>query len=106
MSEFTSPPEAPTPAEVRQAWPETVAALPAGTHVTGRVVGRQRFGVFIRIEGHANAVGLAEVGGNMPHHMELPRVGVEVGGMVVDHADHNHQIKIKLDEWTARPAGG
>ncbi|WP_181512537.1 MULTISPECIES: hypothetical protein [unclassified Streptomyces] len=105
MSEFPWPPESPTATEVRQFWPETVAALPVGTHVTGRVIGRQRFGVFIRIEGHANAVGLAEIGG-MPHHMELPQPGVEVGGLVVDHADHNHQIKIRLDEWMADPAGG
>ncbi|GGN77486.1 hypothetical protein GCM10011579_059780 [Streptomyces albiflavescens] len=105
MSEFAWPLESPPPEEVRQSWPKTVAALPAGTHVTGHVIGRQRFGVFVQIKGHANAVGLAEVRGNMPHHMELPQLGAEVGGWVVDHADHNHQVKIRLDEWTADPAG-
>ncbi|MBB4791799.1 hypothetical protein [Streptomyces nodosus] len=44
------------------------------------------------------AVGLAEVGG-MPQDMDLPAVGAEVAGKVVWDADHNHQVKIKLDEW-------
>ncbi|MFF2430626.1 hypothetical protein [Streptomyces mirabilis] len=64
----------------------------------GEVIGRQRFGVFIRIDGVPAAVGLAEVG-SMPHGMELPVMGAVVAGTVVWHADHNHQVKIKLDEW-------
>ncbi|MFD3519273.1 hypothetical protein [Streptomyces sp. NPDC058653] len=105
MSEFVWLLKLPPPVEVRQSWPKTVVALPVGTHITGRVIGRQRFGFFVQIEGHADAVGLAEVGGNMPHHMELPQLGAEVGGWVIDHAGHNHQVKIRLDEWTAGPTG-
>ncbi len=45
-----------------------------------------------------DAVGLAEVGG-MPHDLELPAMGAAVSGVVIWHADHNHQVKIKLDEW-------
>ncbi|MFE5142334.1 hypothetical protein ACFRDV_32515 [Streptomyces fagopyri] len=87
---------------VRQSWVETVAALPVGTRVVGEVIGRQRFGVFIRIDGVSNAVGLAEIG-SMPHDLELPAMGAEVAGRVIWHADHNCQVKIKLVEWD-RPA--
>lgn len=83
---------------VRESWAATVAALAVGTRIAGEVIGRQRFGVFIRIDGVPEAVGLAEIG-SMPHDMELPVVGAEVAGTVICHADHNHQVKIKLDEW-------
>jgi hypothetical protein len=35
----------------------------------------------------------------MPHDLELPAVGAAVAGVVIWHADHNHQLKIKMDEW-------
>lgn len=35
----------------------------------------------------------------MPRCMELPHVGEHVIGRVVWHAEHNHQVKIKLTEW-------
>ncbi|MDH6699781.1 hypothetical protein P3T26_004242 [Streptomyces sp. MAA16] len=35
----------------------------------------------------------------MPHHMELPALGATVAGEVIQHADHNHQVRIRLDEW-------
>ncbi|WP_329456744.1 hypothetical protein [Streptomyces sp. NBC_01497] len=44
------------------------------------------------------AVGLAEITG-VPQGMELPALGAEVAGTVIWHADHNRQVKIKLDEW-------
>ncbi|MFE1295757.1 hypothetical protein [Streptomyces sp. NPDC058731] len=100
MGEYEWPagPDVPAAETVRRCWAATVAALPVGAWITGEVVGRQRFGVFIRIHGVPDAVGLAEVGG-MPHDMELPAMGAEVTGKVVWHADHNCQVKIKLDEW-------
>ncbi|AVH58699.1 MULTISPECIES: RNA-binding protein [Streptomyces] len=100
MDEYALPtgPEVPAADRVRQSWAATVAALPVGARIEGEVIGRQRFGVFIQIDGMPEAVGLAEVG-SMPHDMELPAMGAEVTGTVVWHADHNHQVKIKLDEW-------
>ncbi|TFV34243.1 hypothetical protein E4K10_05575 [Streptomyces sp. T1317-0309] len=62
--------------------PATVSALPLGSHVSGRVIGRQPFGVFLLIDGVPNAVGLAEIAA-MPHHMELPAVGAAVTGEVI-----------------------
>jgi hypothetical protein len=83
---------------VRQSWATTVAALPADARIKGEVIGRQRFGVFIRIDGVPDAVGLAEIG-SMPHDLELPAMGAEVAGRVIWHVDHNCQVKIKRDEW-------
>ncbi|MEW1561759.1 hypothetical protein AB0454_02100 [Streptomyces sp. NPDC093509] len=100
MDEYRLPagPGVPAAEAVRQSWTATVAALPEGARIRGEVIGRQRFGVVIRIHGMPDAVGLAEVG-SMPHDLELPAMGAAVAGVVVWHADHNRQEKIKLDEW-------
>jgi small subunit ribosomal protein S1 len=81
------------------AWPATCQALPTGTQITGQVIGRQRFGVFLSIDQHPDAVGLAEITA-MPRCAILPQVGAQVSGEVIWHADHNHQVKIKLTEWS------
>ncbi|MGA4947461.1 hypothetical protein NCG97_18715 [Streptomyces lydicamycinicus] len=101
-------------ARVREAWDRTVADLPAGTPVTGEVIGRRPFGVFLRIDGHPDAVGLAEAV-RMPGCGTLPLMGERVSGEVIWHAAHHHQVKIELTEWaghedrlsarSARPAG-
>lgn len=69
-----------------------------GTQVTGEVIGRQPFGVFLRIDSAPDAVGLAEITA-MPHSSELPQIGAQVSGEVLWHAEHNHQVKIMLSEW-------
>ncbi|MEU0787495.1 hypothetical protein ABZ341_38890 [Streptomyces sp. NPDC006173] len=101
MDEFRWPagPGVPTVEAVRQGWTATVAALPEGARIKGEVIGRQRFGVFIRIQGVPDVVGLATEVGSMPHDLELPSMGAAVAGVVIWRADHNHQVKIKLDEW-------
>ena len=90
----------PTAEAVRRNWATTVAALPVGTRITGQVVGRRPFGVFIRVDGVPDAVALAEIAG-MPLGTELPALGATVAGEVFWHA-HNHQVRVRLDEW--RPA--
>lgn len=65
-----------------RSWAATVAALPVGARVAGEVIGRQRFGVFIHLDGVPNAVALAEVTA-MPHEMELPALGARVEGEVL-----------------------
>ena len=35
----------------------------------------------------------------MPRGMDLPALGALVSGEVLWHADHNHQLKVRLDEW-------
>jgi ribosomal protein S1 len=88
----------PAPESIEQSWPATVSALPVGSHVSGRVVGRQPFGVFLLIDGVPNGLGLAEITA-MPLKMELPVVGTTVAGVVLWHAERNFQVKTKLDEW-------
>ncbi|MYW15956.1 hypothetical protein GT039_10195 [Streptomyces sp. SID2955] len=63
-------------------------------------MGRQRFGVFIRIDGVPYAIGLAEITA-MPLGVGLPALGAFVSGEVIWHAAHNHQVKVRLDEWRA-----
>ncbi|MFJ8362757.1 hypothetical protein [Streptomyces sp. NPDC093984] len=92
--------EAPAAEAVQSSWAVTVSALPVGTRITGEVIGRQRFGVFIRIDGVANAIALAEITA-MPHGTDLPALGAFVSGEVLWHAAHNYQVKVRLDEWVA-----
>ncbi|WP_206697806.1 hypothetical protein [Streptomyces sp. WAC00263] len=100
MPEFSWPDRSQVPASdaIVRSWPATVSALPVGSLVSGRVIGRRPFGVFLLLDGVSNAVGLAEITA-MPHHMELPAMGATVAGEVIWHADHNRQVKIRLDEW-------
>lgn len=100
MPEFSWPDRSPVPAsdDIDQTWPVTVSTLPLGSHVSGRVIGRQSFGVFLLLNGTPNAIGLAEITA-MPHHMELPALGATVAGEVIRHTDHNRQVNIRLDKW-------
>jgi hypothetical protein len=82
----------------RKAWDEAVVAFPVGAAVTGEVIGRQPFGVFIRIDGGPFALGLAEIV-TMPGDAELPAMGARVAGKVTWHTEHNHQVRLRLDSW-------
>jgi hypothetical protein len=62
-----------------------LAALPLGTPITGEVIGRQSFGVFVRIDGAPDAVGLAGIT-SMPRDAPLRAVGATVKGEVTWHA--------------------
>ncbi|GAA4077528.1 hypothetical protein [Streptomyces shaanxiensis] len=99
MDEYAWPagPDLPDADAVIGSWAATIAALPVGTHITGEVIGRLPFGVFLRIEGVPNAVALAEISA-MPLGMELPALGASVEGEVFWHG-HNHQVRVRLDEW-------
>ncbi|MER6622701.1 MULTISPECIES: hypothetical protein [unclassified Streptomyces] len=91
-------PSDPTPEQIRRAWAATVSALPVGTRVTGQVVGRRPFGVFLRIDDVPHAVGLADIG-SMPPGASLPALGAQISGEVFWHTDHNYQVRIRLSEW-------
>jgi hypothetical protein len=65
--------------------------------VVGEVIGRQRFGVFLVIDDIPDAIGLAEII-TMPREAVLPQLGERLHGQVIGHADHNCQVRIKLDE--------
>lgn len=91
-------PEVPAAEEVLRSWAATLAALPVGSRITGEVIGRQPFGVFIRMDGVPDAVALAEITA-MPKEMDLPALGAFVSGEVFRHATHNHQVRVRLDGW-------
>jgi hypothetical protein len=55
--------------------------------------------ISIHLDEVPNAVVLAEVI-SMPQGMELPALGARVEGQVLWRAEHNHQAKVGLDEWT------
>lgn len=82
----------------RNTWAATTEALPIGTQITGQIIGRQPFGVFIRIDDHPDASGLAEITA-MPRNLELPTLDTRVAAEVIWHTEHNHQIKLRLDTW-------
>ncbi|WET82556.1 hypothetical protein P3102_15775 [Amycolatopsis sp. QT-25] len=62
--------------------------------VTGEVIGRQRFGVVVRIEGVPDAVGLVEVT-TVPREASLPSIGDTIAGKVIGHVEHNHQVHLR-----------
>ncbi len=93
------------PDRLRAAWPTTVKALPVGARVMGDVIARQRFGLFIRIDGVPDSLGLVEITA-MPRDLALPDLGTPVTGEVIGHAEHNHQVRLRLLESPAAiPAG-
>lgn len=102
MDEYAWPtgPEVPAADLVRESWEATVAALPVEARITGEVIGRRPFGVFIRVDGVPNAIAPAEITA-MPQGMDLPALGTFVSGVVFWHTAHNHQLKVRFDEWLA-----
>lgn len=61
------------------------------------ITGVRRSGVLIRVDGVPCATALAEITAT-PLGMDLP---ARVSGEVICHAAHNHQVKVRLDEWRA-----
>lgn len=99
MDEYTWPTRPKVPAEsYQEVWAATVAALPMGASVTGEVIGRQPFGVFLRVDGVPDAMALAEITA-MPQGTDLPVLGARVVGEVIGHAEHNHQVRVRLQRW-------
>ncbi|MGW7532384.1 hypothetical protein [Amycolatopsis sp. NPDC054798] len=76
------------------AWTVTCEMLPIGSPVRGKVIGRQPFGVLLRIEDVADAIGLTETV-VIPQGKPLPALGDTVVGEVIGHAAHNCQIRIR-----------
>lgn len=60
------------------------------------MIGRQRFGVFLLLDGVPNAVAPAEAVA-LPDGMEPPRSGATVAGEVTGHAHHNRRVRIRVD---------
>ncbi|WP_060904908.1 hypothetical protein [Streptomyces scabiei] len=67
------------------------------------MIGRQPFGVFIQVDGVPGAMALAEIIA-MPEGMGLPVLGARACGEVIGHAEHNHQVRVRLQASGRRPS--
>ncbi|MFD6679192.1 hypothetical protein [Micromonospora parva] len=77
-----------------RSWTETKAALPVSERVRARVLAAMPFGVFVEIDGQPDALGLVEIT-TLPRGGELPAIGVFLDLVVVNHADHNWQVRLR-----------
>lgn len=91
MDEYFWPEDQELGLRTRHAWSVTVESLPVGSHVTGKVIGRQPFGVFISIDQTPDAVGLVRVTA-LPRDAQLPVRGESVDGQVLWHEPRNCQV--------------
>ncbi|MFJ9744093.1 hypothetical protein [Streptomyces sp. NPDC101166] len=91
MSEYFWPEDYALGSRARRAWSNTVDSLPVASLVTGTVIGRQPFGVFIDIDQVSDAVGLLRVTA-LPRDAELPAKGEFVEGQVLWHDPSHFQV--------------
>ncbi|MFB6672954.1 hypothetical protein ACFCWG_11245 [Streptomyces sp. NPDC056390] len=96
MTEYSWPDDS-RAGRARDAWATTVEDLPIGTRVTCEVIARQPFGVFVQIDAVPEAIGLIEITA-MPRGAVLPVPGKRLSGNVIGHAEHNHQVRVRLSE--------
>ncbi|MFC0098994.1 hypothetical protein ACFFKH_15860 [Micromonospora marina] len=78
----------------RRSWSEVKSALPVGERVRARVFAAMPFGVFVEIDSQPDALGLLEIT-TLPRGGELPAVGVYLDLVVVNHAAHNWQVRLR-----------
>lgn len=88
----------PTPPE--SAWPTIKEQFPVGSGVSGLVIARRPFGVFLDLG--RGALGLMERP-SMPwqpggDRMASPDLGTELRGTVVDYMENNRQIRVVADD--------
>ncbi|WP_422751222.1 hypothetical protein [Micromonospora sp. WMMD1219] len=81
----------------KRSWSAIKSALPVGERVHVRVLAAMPFGVFVEIDGQPDAVGLLEITA-LPRGSELPAAGVYFDAVVVGHAAHNWQVRLRPAE--------
>ncbi len=74
-----------------------MSVLPVGRRVRARVLAARPFGVFVEIDGQPDALGLVEIT-TVPRGSELPAVGICFDAVVVSHAAHNWQVRLRPAE--------
>lgn len=90
------------PAELRPLrWAATTYALPLRASVRGVVIGRQPFGAFVRVDSVPDAMALIEIT-TLLQGMELPALGARIVGEVIGHAEHNHQVRLRIHDGEGR----
>ena len=81
----------------KRSWSASRSTLPAGKRVQACVLVRMPFGVFVEIDGHPDALGLMEIT-TFPRGSKLPTVDGYLDAVVVDHSDHNWQVRLRPAE--------
>ncbi|MFD5897761.1 MULTISPECIES: hypothetical protein [unclassified Streptomyces] len=81
-------------------WAAIKQQFPRGSTVRGTVDEVASFGIFISVEGVQLSCAFADVAG-MRHGDDgytviWPELGEAVTGVVVEHTEHNHQLKLHL----------
>ncbi|WP_233607727.1 MULTISPECIES: hypothetical protein [Micromonospora] len=84
----------------RRSWLAIKSALTVGERVRVQVLAAMPFGVFVEIDGQPDALGLLEITA-LPRGSELPTAGDYFDAVVVDHAAHNWQVRLRPAELEA-----
>ena len=86
-------------------WDRVKAAVPVGTEVSGRVVARQPFGVFVDLGlGFPGLLEVAEFGDATARShgkVGFPAVGELLTARVLQHLDHDQQLRLTQRPLTA-----
>lgn len=85
-----------------QAWEEAKRKLPFGVRAQGAVVRHSGFGFFVRLSEFPEVTAVVDAISNLPHGQTTPRTewpvtGEMIEGTVVDHVEHNHEIKLRVE---------
>ncbi|GHF30439.1 RNA-binding protein [Streptomyces morookaense] len=82
-------------------WTEAKEAFPIGSSVQGEVLTNRSFGFFVKLPGNPDAVAVVDAISYIPHGVPVdaalwPKPGQKISAEVVDHAEHNRQIKLRV----------
>ncbi|MEV4333557.1 hypothetical protein AB0K02_23945 [Streptomyces sp. NPDC049597] len=82
-------------------WAETKRNYPVGSQLTGTVARVAPFGIFVSVQGARPSGVVADLAGMHKDAADdsvvlWPRVGDSITGVVVEHSEHNEELKIHL----------
>ena len=83
-------------------WTDIKRSLPVGKEVTGRVARTMPFGLVIDLDGHPGVLAVVDAasflsGGAVAPQSDWPGVGSALGARVIDHSEHNRQVKLRVE---------
>ncbi|MFI1742066.1 hypothetical protein [Streptomyces sioyaensis] len=85
-----------------QEWEEVKRQLPFGTRTQASVVRHSGFGFFVQLAAFPDVTAVVDgisylPDGKMARRTEWPKAGELIEGVVVDHVEHNHEIKLRVE---------
>jgi ribosomal protein S1 len=83
-------------------WEEAKSSLPFGARVRGLIEQHYSFGMLIRLPDFPEVRAVVDAAsytptGEIRDSTHWPEVGMPIEAVVVDHAEHNRQIKLRVD---------